>query len=61
MHWVGRKDIVTNKHRFRNEGLTVISISEVLNTIVGLLEELDLGNLAEAITWINNYRTRPLL
>jgi len=61
MHWVGRKDIVADKYRFRNEGLTVVSISEVLNIIDGLLEQLDLGNLAEAITWINNYRTQPLL
>ena len=61
MHWVGRKGIVADKYRLRNEGLTVVSISEVLNTIAGLLENLDLGNLAEAITWINNYRTQPLL
>ncbi|GAJ24356.1 unnamed protein product, partial [marine sediment metagenome] len=61
MHWVGRKGIVADKYRLRNEGLTVVSISEVLNTIAGLLEKLALGNLAEAITWINNYRTQPLL
>jgi len=61
MHWVGRKGIVADKYRLRNEGLTVVSISEVLNTIAGLLENLDLGNLAETITWINNYRTQPLL
>ena len=61
MHWVGSKDIVADKYRFRNEGWTVVSISEVLNIIDGLLEKLDLGNLAEAITWINNYRTQPLL
>lgn len=61
MHWVGRKDIVADRYRFRNEGWTVVSISEVLNTIAGLLEKLDLGNLAEAITWINYYRTQPLL
>ena len=61
MHWVGRKGIVADKHRFRNEGWTVVSISEALNTIAGLLENLDLGNLAEAITWINNYRIQPLL
>ena len=61
MHWVGRKDIVADKYRFRNEGLTVVSISEVLNIIDGLLEKPDLGNLAEAIIWINNYRTQPLL
>lgn len=61
MHWVGRKDIVDDKYRFRNEGWTVVSISEVLDIIDGLLEKLDLGNLAEAITWINKYRTQPLL
>lgn len=61
MHWVGRKDIVADKYRFHNEGWMVVSISEVLNTIAGLLEKLALGNLAEAITWINNYRTQPLL
>ncbi len=61
MHWVGRKGIVADKYRLRNEGLTVLSINEVLNIIAGLLGNLDLGNLADAITWINNYRIQSLL
>jgi len=61
MHWVGREDIVADRYRFRNKGWTVVSVNEVLVTISGLLEKLDSGNLAEAITWINSYRTQPLL
>ena len=61
MHWVRRKDIVADKYVFHDKGRTVVSISEVLNIIARLLEKLDLGNLAEAIAWINNYRTQPLL
>ena len=61
MHWVARKDIVADKYRFRNEGWTVVSVREVLNIIVELLEKLDSGNLAEAIRWINNYRIQSLL
>ena len=61
MYWMESKDIVADKHVFDDKGRTIVSISEVLNTIAGLLEKLDLGNLAEAITWINNYRTQPLL
>ena len=61
MHWIGRKDIVADRYRFRNKGWTVVSISEVLSIIDGLLGKLDLGDLAEAITWIHNYRTQSLL
>ncbi len=61
MHWVTRKDIVADKHVFQDNGRTIVPISEVLNIIAGLLDNLALGNLAEAITWINNYRIQSLL
>ena len=61
MHWVENEDIVADRYGFRYAGLTVVSINEVANIIVDLLEKVDLGNCVEVVVWINKYGCQPFL
>ncbi len=57
--WVEREQIVANRERYRTYGATVLSVQEMVDIIEGLARELDSGNWARVVDWLNRYGSSP--
>ena len=59
MLWVEREQIVANRERYRADGFTVLSVEEMVDIIEDLVRELDSGNWAKVVDWLNRYGKSP--
>ncbi len=53
--WIEREEIVADRERFRADGSTVLSVGEMVDIIEDLVRELDSGNWAKVVDWLNRY------
>lgn len=53
--WVEREKLVADRESYRADGSTVLSVEEVVDIIDQLARELDSGNWAKVVDWLNRY------
>ena len=57
--WVEREKLVANRERYRADGFTVLSVEEMVDIMEDLVRELDSGNWAKVVDWLNRYGKSP--